>query len=644
MKQTINAILKDAVEKTPHLNCVMAKRNGEWQGLTFTEVAEHVKNLAGFFLKQHYPKNSKIAIFAEGSPEWMITELAAFHTSLIAVPLAIRLNYEELLFRLDHAEVIVLAMSSNTLNQALPLVGKTKRPFKIFWIDHDRRAIDKAMQENALLKDMVVFYTTSMKDGQEWLENAHNEQLLREADNAVQPDDCATITYSSGTTGNPKGVMLSHRNYYANSASCMDMLGIGYGKAKTLLILPCDHAFGHTVGFYATLFRSMTIYFIDAAGGLSAMARNISSNIFEVKPTFILVVPALATNMIKKVYSNIRKKGKRVEYLFEKALNASIAMYGDGYNPVPFSVKFKSFWAWFFLGKLIFFPQVRKALPIEWMIGGGALFDIKTQQFFAAIGIPLHQGYGLSETSPVVTSNLPLPRQHKIGTAGVIFRGNEVRILTSNGEMTMAPNVKGEILVRGDNVMLGYYKNPEQTAKAIQNGWLHTGDMGILDDDGFLHVIGREKALLIAKDGEKYNPEEMEEAIRATSNDIIDQCLLYCDHKPYVTGLVVLNKEEVLSLYRANPAMSTDDLLQKIIDTVYAFKTDKVYGNMFQKIWMPATFAITFQPFETNSSMKIVRYQVFERMTDTLSYLYTEEGSRPLNIENKKQLESILNK
>src|SRR5512139_3223488 len=174
---------------------------------------------------------------------------------------------------------------------------------------------------------------------------------------------------------------------------------------------------------------------------------------------------------------------------------------------------------------------------MEYFIGGGALLDIELQRFFYAIGIPMYQGYGLTEAAPVISANTPM--KHKLGSSGSILPRQEVRILDREGHPLPAGQ-KGEIAVKGENVMKGYWKNPRAAAEVLKDGWLMTGDIGYLDEDGFLYVLGREKSVLISTDGEKYSPEGIEETLAAHSM-YIDQVMLYNDHSQYTVGLIVPN-------------------------------------------------------------------------------------------------------
>jgi long-chain acyl-CoA synthetase len=294
--------------------------------------------------------------------------------------------------------------------------------------------------------------------------------------------------------------------------------------------------------------------------------------------------------------------------------------------------------------KLIF-SKVRKAMggKLKFFIGGGALLDIELQRFFYAIGIPMFQGYGLSEATPVISSNSL--KKHKLGSSGVPVKNLELKILDSIGNELPAGE-KGEIVVKGENVMLGYWKNPQATAETIRNGWLHTGDMGYMDRDGFLYVLGRFKSLLISSDGEKYSPEGIEESI-CDNTKYIEQIMLHNNQDPYTVALVVPDREQLKKyVERIKPGIDRDSpeaielALKKIQGVINRYKSGGAYEGQFPERWLPTAVAVLQEPFTEqnqllNSSMKMVRGKIEERYKDRIAHLYTPDGK---NIVNEKNL------
>lgn len=685
IKQTITALVQEAVQRSPKAGYAYKKNaEGIWQGLTFADMYERALNLAAFFTnEENYQAQERIAILAEGSPEWINVELGAIFAGAIAVPLSLKLLPEEILFRLDHCEAKLLAISKISAEKALQAIAKAQQPVKILWLDEDADYIADAAKAAGLEAKHIVLLKDALVMGKAWMDNPKKREETVALAEKTEEDDVAVIAYSSGTSGNPKGVMLTHANFCSNVRFPLEYHDIPLGKVSSLMILPCDHAFAHTIGIYLALSRSASLYFLDSRGGAAGMIQAIPANLKEIKPYCVLAVPALAHNFMKRIQAAIAAKGSLFKTLFNACLKASIKINGNMYNKIHPLKRLWSFFPWL-LGQTLIFPRIRKALPITLIVGGGALFDRKIQEFFFAIGIPLYQGYGLTEASPVVSVNGSKPHTAKIGTAGRVFSEISAKIELSDGSIAK-PGQIGEIVIKGPNIMKGYFKNEEATKQALKEGWLYTGDRGFLDRQGFLSVVGRDKALLINKEGEKYSPEEIEEAITA-SGELIGQALLYCDHNPYVGALISLDRsilrltvkrlnetglvQNALNLagalkdrvshikdlalkkrlenspetakYKKNKTIDLNRLLAEITKSFLAFKTDKSYAGLFPKTWLPSTYRIIIEPFEQNSALKIMRHKEFEKYAADLQYMYTPEGSEPANKKNLQTLHNIL--
>ena len=279
---------------------------------------------------------------------------------------------------------------------------------------------------------------------------------------------------------------------------------------------------------------------------------------------------------------------------------------------------------------------------MKFFIGGGALLDIELQRFFYAIGIPMYQGYGLSEATPVISSNNPT--KHKFGSSGTLVKNMDLKILDAEGN-EMPVGVKGEIVIKGENVMLGYWKNPDATVDTVRDGWLHTGDMGYMDKDGFLNVLGRFKSLLISSDGEKYSPEGIEEGI-CDSSKYIEQMMLYNNQSPYTVAFVVPEKTQLKKyVERIKPELdwNTDEAktlaLKKIQEIINSYKSGGVNAGEFPERWLPTAIGILPEPFTEqnlllNSTMKMVRGKIEERYKIRLDYLLTPAGKNIINDYN----------
>jgi long-chain acyl-CoA synthetase len=311
-------------------------------------------------------------------------------------------------------------------------------------------------------------------------------------------------------------------------------------------------------------------------------------------------------------------------------------------------VRFVSWFPWALANALVF-PALRKFFgkDIKFCVGGGALLEIKQQEFFNAIGVPIYQGYGLTENAPVICSNAP--EKHKFGTSGIIIPNLDVRIMKDDVH-ECAVGEAGQIVTRGGSVMKGYFKNPEATAETLKDGWLWSGDLGYIDADDFLVVTGREKALLIAPDGEKYSPEVIEEAVVNTSK-FVNQIMVYNEQCKFTSVLITLNTEELKeAVAKAGYTAADDAGADKIIDLIQsdlgAFKDHPDYASIPAQ-WRPASFALIPAAFDENnglinSTMKLVRHKVRDFYKQRIEELYAVSAADPHIPGNRAALREAL--
>jgi long-chain acyl-CoA synthetase len=290
----------------------------------------------------------------------------------------------------------------------------------------------------------------------------------------------------------------------------------------------------------------------------------------------------------------------------------------------------------------ILFSKIREVFggELDYFIGGGALLDIELQRFFYAIGIPMFQGYGLTEASPVISSNTPA--FHKLGTSGKPVKDLMLKICDDNGQ-TLPHGQKGEIVISGANVMAGYWNNPKATAETLRDGWLFTGDLGYMDKDGFLMVEGRFKSLLIGSDGEKFSPEAIEEALELHS-PFIRQAMLINNQQNYTSAIIVPDFNAINSLLRhKHPHIPADEYPRKAVllikHAIDQFNHGGHHHHMFPKRWIPSTFALISEEFTEqnhmiNSTMKMVRPRITQTYQSRIEYMYTAEGKDVLNAPN----------
>ena len=634
MKKTIIDLFESSVEKYGAKTFLLEKRHHKFEPTTYAETRElALETGAGLAAIGIRPKD-KVAILSEGSNAWIISELGLFYAGAISVPLSVKLEESnDLLFRLRHAEVRAIFVSKYQLPKIRRIRAELPELEHVIVLGH----IPLEPGETA--------YGTLKRLGRDYL-SKHRPEFLA-IGQSIRNEDYATITYTSGTTADPKGVVLTHRNYTANVEQSLSRIDIP-SYYRTLIILPLDHCFAHVVGFYIMIACGASVATVKVGATPMETLKNIPQNIREVQPHFLLSVPALAKNFRKNIESSIRAKGAFTERLFRLALRTAYAYNGDGYSRgTGWRMLLKPFVALF---DAVLFRKVRAGFGgcLRFFVGGGALLDAELQRFFYAIGIPMFQGYGLSEATPVISTNSPKYHWHRFGSSGKILIPLELKIVDEAGR-ELPRGEKGEIIIRGENVMAGYWKNPEATAETVRDGWLHTGDMGYVSQDEFLYVLGRFKSLLIASDGEKYSPEGMEESI-VSNSPYIDQIIIHNNQSPFTGAIVVPNGEalrrelEAQGVAPDERAAAAADLLGAEIDR---YRAGGDHAGEFPERWLPAGLAIVDEAFTeqnglVNSTMKIVRSKVEEHFRPRLEYLYTAEGKALRNPENLASLKKIV--
>ena len=628
MKKTIVDLFEESVRLYPNNTFLLEKTKKVFEPTTYTQVKEKVYSLGAGLQALGVKKGDNMALLSEGRNWWIIGELAMFYAGAINVPLSIKLEESnDLLFRLIHGDVKFVMVSGTQLKKIRLIKEQLPEVKKIIVFDEQDH-----YEENELFIGDVV------KMGEEFLKEHTLEEFLS-VSKSIQNDDIATITYTSGTTADPKGVVLTHRNYTSNVEQSLTLVNIDQ-TWRTLIILPLDHCFAHVVGFYIMMSRGATVATVQVGRTPLESLKNIPLNIKEVKPHFILSVPALAKTFKKNVENGIRAKGKTTVRLFNFGMKLRQVYYGDS------NLDFKG---WRYLLKplvvlfdKIIFSKVRENFggELKFFIGGGALLDKNLQKFYVGIGIPMYQGYGLSEATPVLSSNGP--EKYRFGSSGKLVKPIELKICDSDGK-ELPVGEQGEIVVKGENVMAGYWKNPEATADTVKDGWLYTGDLGYMSDEGLLYVKGRFKSLLISSDGEKYSPEGIEEALVGQSK-YIDQVMLYNNQSPYTIALIVPNKD---NLKRKGYDLATEegrkDALKKLEKELNKYKKGGDFEGMFPERWLPSTFGVLAEPFTEqnqmiNSTMQMVRGKIEKAYAARIDYLFTPEGKQLMNQENLNAL------
>lgn len=627
-ERTLPGLFEASVRAYPANVLIWEKKGERYEPTTYAEMRDLVHEFAAGLLDLGLAKGDRAALISEGRRDWVVAELAILGVGAVDVPVSVKVEeLNDLKFRLAHSGCRMAVVSRSQL-------GKVRRVRK----DLPELATIVVLDEIESPGPDEITAAEVRRRGRAFLETRRPE--LEAAFEAVRESDLANVCYTSGTTADPKGIMLTHRNYTANIEQSRALVECPEHYV-CLLILPWDHSFCHTCGIYTIIKSGAAMASVALGRTPMETLRNIPANIREVRPHILLSVPALAKNFRKGIEKAIRDKGPKVEALFKRALALAVDYYGEGWNRGRGLKRLKK--PLVRLYDKVLFSKVRANFGgrLELFVGGGALLDLDMQRFFYALGLPMLQGYGLTEAAPVISANSL--EAHKLGSSGRVAPGIELRICDDRGR-DLPRGRSGEIVIRGENVMSGYWKNERATAEALRDGWLFTGDLGYLDADGYLFVLGRMKSLLIASDGEKYSPESIEEAI-ADASPHIDQIMLYNDQSPYTVALLVPNRDPLLAWLKAKgldarTPEGQEAALRLLESEIAAFREGGRHAGQFPARWLPAAVAVLGEGFTEqnrflNSTMKMVRGRITEHYRTRLDHLFTAEAKDIAHPQNR---------
>ena len=621
-RTTIIDFVNEYVDKYQNDTYLREKVNGVWTETSFIKTRDEARLIAAGFMSLGLNKGDKVSLLAEARPMWVITEFGILFAGGVDVPLSYKLESDyDLTFRINHSDSRFIVASEMEIEKVRRVIAQCPAIEKVIVMD------DIPLQEGEIyLKDV-------REAGVKFIEEHPGELEARMA--SVGPDDYANISYTSGTTADPKGILLTHRNYTANVAQGASVISIDRGDIM-LIILPMDHCFAHVAGLYTMMSYGGSIATVPGKTP-QAQLRNIIPTMKEIKPQVMLTVPAISRSFKKAIENGVKAKGKTTEKLYNMALKNARAYYKDYYNQGGAQFWRKPFVKLF---DKIIFSKIRETFggKMKFCVGGGALLDIELQRYFCAIGMPTFQGYGLSEATPIICSNAP--GFARFGSSGRIVSPMECTI--RDDENRILPNGQtGEIVIKGENVMAGYWKNPEATAETIVDGWLHTGDRGYIckEDPRYLYVTGRFKSLLISSDGEKYSPEGYEDNLAVVSK-YIDNVILHNNQSPYTIVLVVPNKEAL----RAAAPGDKEAQLRLIQADVDSYRKGGIRAGRFPEKWLPTAIVVCEEPFTeknglVNSTGKVVGGKVEKHFEKRIEYAYTPEGKQLINPQNMAALD-----
>ena len=479
----------------------ITKYNGTWKSISSKEYIDQANTISRGLLRLGIQANDKIAVISTTNrTEWNICDIGILQTGAQNVPVYPTISKEDYEYILNHSEATYCFVSDETILEKLNQIKGNTKLKEVFTFD------DIAGEKN-------------WKEVLNLGKDESNQNEVEERKNAVTTDSLATLIYTSGTTGRPKGVMLSHKNIVSNVLSSEKRVPLEYGQGRALSFLPVCHIFERML-LYLYQYCGISIYFAEAIDKLSENAQ-------EIKPNVMTAVPRL----YEKIYDKIYAKGAELtgikKQLFFWAIELGLQYEPYGANGWWYEKKLS-------IARKLIFSKWQAALggELKIMVSGSAALQPRLTRIFTAAGMPVMEGYGLTETSPVISVNDMRNGGFKIGTVGKLIDGVEVKIAET-----------GEILVKGPNVMLGYYKDPEKTAEVIKDGYFHTGDKGEFCKDGFLKITGRTKEMFKTSGGKYIIPPLLEDELKQSR--FIEQVMVIGEGEKMAAAFIQPNFEFV---------------------------------------------------------------------------------------------------
>jgi long-chain acyl-CoA synthetase len=575
------------LEKKPLKESLVTKVNGEWIATSTQEFVDKMNQMSRGLLKLGVKPNDKIAVISSSNrTEWNIMDMAILQIGAQNVPIYPTISSSDYEYIFNHAEVAYCFLSDKELH-------------------------DKAISVKKNVKSLKEIYAfTDIKGCKNWddiFKLGEDQSLQKKVDalkDKVVSDDLATLIYTSGTTGRPKGVMLSHGNLVSNVIASKERLPLIVGETVVLSFLPVCHVFERML-HYLYIYNSTSIFFAESI-------EKIKDNIVEVKPNLMSVVPRL----LEKIYDGIMARGSQLKGL-KKALFFWSVNVGLKYEPYQKN-------GWFYEKKL---ALAQKLVLHKWkaalggnlntMVSGSAALQPRIARIFSACGMFVMEGYGLTETSPVVSVNKYDDRGFKIGTVGKIIEKVTVKIADDD-----------EILVKGPNVMLGYYKDPKKTAEVMTGDYFHTGDKGTIDDEGFLKITGRKKEIFKTSGGKYISPVLLENELK--QSQFIEQLIVVGDGQKMACAIIQPNFDFLQAWCKhkdINYGNCNEDLIknQKVIDRIQEEINEK--NKKFGKWETIKLFELTSDVWSVDNNLltptfKIKRSEIRDKYNDLYDKMY----------------------
>lgn len=574
-------ILEHGLKKFPLDVALASKVNGEWKSYSTQQYKELVDLVSLGLLELGVQKGDKIATITNNRPEWNFINYGAAQIGAIICPIYPTISEADYKYIFNDAGIKYAFLSDADLNQKIQAISS---------------------QVNSLEK---VFSFDEIKEVTHWTEllelakNSNHSKELQERKSSIEENDLVTIIYTSGTTGNPKGVMLSHKNLVSNALEGIPLLPVVY-KEKALSFLPLCHVFERTLLNIYTC-AGISIYYAESI-------ETIGDNIKEVKPHIFTAVPRL----IEKVYDKVIAGGSQKPALLKKIFFWAVKKAG------AFDIGVQPGFTGAIANKLVY-SKIKEGLGgnVKCIVSGSAALQTRLAKFFWGIGIPILEGYGLTETSPIVSVNTLLPGGTKFGTIGKVLNGVTAKIAED-----------GEILVKGPNVMMGYYNNQEKTDEVLNDGWFHTGDIGVFDGP-YLKITDRKKEMFKTSGGKYVAPQPIENKMKESL--FIEQIMVVGEARKHASAFIVPNFEFLKQWCEKNKidVVSSELLIEKEeVKKVIAGEVDRLnqcFGKVEQikKIELLAK-EWTVEGGELTPTLKLKRKVIKEKYAELFTRIYGE--------------------
>ncbi len=575
--QTIPEIFFARAKQTPKKTALLSKKDGKWRSVSYGEMARQVRLLAGGLAVLGVQKGDRVAILSENRPEWAIADLAIMSLGAMTTSLHTTYNHQAIANLLVHCSAKILVVSNSELLKKV-LDNENELPLlsKIIFIEAGAKASDD------FASDKIIAWQKVLDLGQ----NQPAKKI------ALASNDTCSVVYTSGTTGQPKGVLLSHYNFLSNSQAITSIIAVS-PRDVFLSFLPLSHVLERLAGYCTPLLLGCTIAYAQSP-------KHLPANLKEIKPTILIAVPRIFEKTHDAIWDKVNAGSKFKKKIFLWALKQK----NSGFRHI--------------IADFLVFRKIRAGLGgrLRLTISGGAVLNEKIARFFYKVGIKVLEGYGLTETSPVVAVNRE--NDFKFGSVGKAIPGVQIKI---------APDK--EILVKGSNVFGGYYKNDEATIAAFDSeGWFKTGDLGFLDKDGFLTIIGRRKEMLALSGGKNIWPETLESEIN--KDRFITSSMVLGDKQPFVGALIVPDWQEVENFFKQEglPYPKQENLLSdKTILALFQKRLDEKINPNFSDYERIKKFKLLLDDFsqdqgELTPTLKLRRSVIAQRYHPAIVELF----------------------